>query len=54
MSTKLYIDFITNTLKTDGIAVADKANKIALEMKQITIDQYLKAASLIVEAYLAE
>ena len=52
MNTKLYIDFIRNTLKTEGITVADKANKIALESKQITVDQYSKAASIIAKAIL--
>lgn len=54
MTTKLYIDFIKNTIKAEGYKVADKANKIALESKQITVEQYSKAARLIVKAYLAE
>lgn len=54
MATKTYIDFIKNTLKTDGIEVADKANKLALEQKAITTEQYSKAAKLIVKAYLAK
>lgn len=53
MDTKLYLNFIQNTLKSEGIAVADKANKIALESKQITTEQYSKAARLIVKAMLA-
>lgn len=52
MTTKIYLDFIKNTLKTEGIQVADKANKIALEAKQITVEQYSKAARLIVKAML--
>lgn len=52
MDTKLYINFIQNTLKTEGITVADKANKIALDSKQITIDQYSKAARIIAKAIL--
>lgn len=52
MTTKLYNDFIKNTIKTEGWKVADKANKLALEAKQITVEQYSKAARLIVKAYL--
>lgn len=52
MDTKLYLDFIKKTLATEGIKVADTANKIALEQKKITVEQYSAAASLIVEEYL--
>lgn len=52
MNTTLYINFIKNTIATDGYKVADKANKMALEAKQITTTQYSKAARLIAEAFL--
>lgn len=52
MNSKLYMDFIKNTIETEGYEVADKANKIALGTKQITIDQYCKAAQVIVKAFL--
>lgn len=54
MNTAQYINFIKTTLKTDGIKVADTANKLALEMKRITTEQYSKAARLIAAAYLAQ
>lgn len=54
MTTKLYVDFIKNTIETEGYKVADHANKIALEYKQITVEQYCKAASLIAKAFLAD
>jgi len=47
MKTSLYIDFIENAIKTDGYSVADKANKLALASKRITVSQYSKAAQLI-------
>ena len=52
MDTKLYIDFIKSTLKSDGIKVADTANKIALNSKRITVEQYSAAAQIIAKAYL--
>lgn len=52
MSTKMYIDFIRDTISTDGWKVADTANKLALETKGITIDQYRVAAQIISEAFL--
>ena len=54
MNTKLYLDFIKNTLATEGIKIADTANKLALEAKRITVEQYSAAARIIVEAYLAQ
>lgn len=54
MSTNLYMEFIKNAVKTEGIKVADTANKLALEMKTITLDQYRQAARILVDAYLAE
>lgn len=52
METKMYIDFIKKTIATEGYKVADRANKIALEMKKITTAQYSEAARLIVAALL--
>lgn len=52
LNTKEYLTFIKTTLATEGYKVADTANKLALEAKAITTDQYSKAAQLIVEAYL--
>ena len=52
MNTQLYLDFIKETLKTDGIKVADTANKLALEQKKITTEQYSKGARLIVKEHL--
>ena len=52
MSTKMYIDFIRDTISTDGWRVADTANKLALETKGITLDQYRVAAQIISEAFL--
>lgn len=52
LNTKQYIEFIKNTIETEGYKVADTANKIALEMKEITIEQYSEAARLIVAAVL--
>lgn len=54
MSTKLYIDFIKNTIESEGWNVADKANKLALEAKKITTAQYSEAARLIAKAFLAD
>lgn len=51
MPTKLYMDFITDTCNTSGWKVADTANKIALEQKKISLDQYREAARIIVDAY---
>lgn len=52
MSTKMYIDFIRDAITTDGWRVADTANKLALETKAITLDQYRAAAMMIAEAFL--
>lgn len=54
MNTNLYIEFIKYTLATEDWKTADAANKIALEAKQITTEQYSAAAQLIVNAYLAQ
>ena len=52
ISDGLYLDFIAKAIKSDGYQIADAANKLALESKQITTDQYLKAARIIVDAFL--
>ena len=49
---KMYLEFIKNTIVKEGYKVADAANKLALEMKRITVDQYSAAARLIVAALL--
>ena len=51
MNTKLYLNFIEDAIKNDGIQVADTANKLALDAKQITTDQYSAAAQIIVKSY---
>lgn len=53
MNTTQYIALIKETINAEGWKVADKANKLALEMKQITTEQYSKAANLIAKAFLA-
>ena len=53
MSTTMYLNFIKTTVANEGIKVADIANKKALEMKEITTEQYSAAARIIVKAYLA-
>jgi hypothetical protein len=54
ITNEMYTDFIKNTIETDGWKVADTANKLALESKKITLDQYRIAAQIIVDAVLAE
>ena len=54
MDTTMYLAFIRDTTKTHGIKVADTANKLALQEKQITQEQYSQAAQILVEAYLAQ
>lgn len=49
---KMYIEAIKNAIKTEGYKVADTMNKLALEQKAITTEQYSKAAQLIVAALL--
>ena len=49
---EMYTEFIKNTIATEGYKVADTANKLALEQKAISTDQYSKAARLIVAAVL--
>lgn len=52
ITNEMYTEFIKNTIATEGYKVADTANKMALEMKKITTEQYSMAASLIVAALL--
>ena len=54
MNTKLYLGFIENTVNSEGIKVADIANKKALESKEITTEQYSAAARIIAKAFLAQ
>ena len=54
LDTNQYIDFIKNTIATEGHKVADTANKMALEMKRISTEQYSAAARLIADAFLKE
>lgn len=54
LDTNQYLDFIKNTITTEGYKVADSANKIALKAKRITTDQYSAAARLIAKAYLEQ
>lgn len=54
MITEEYLDFIRNTIASDGYKVADAANKIALKMSRITVEQYSAAARLIAAAFLAQ
>ena len=51
ITNEMYTEFIKNAIETEGYKVADTANKIALEQKTITVEQYSMAAKLIVEAY---
>lgn len=53
MDTMQYVAYIDTIIRRDGWKVADKANKLALKMEQITIEQYSAAARRIVHAYLA-
>ena len=52
LDTDQYIDFIKTAIETEGYKVADKANKMALEMKCISTKQYSAAARLIAKAFL--
>lgn len=52
LNTNQYIEFIKTTIETEGYKVADIANKMALEMKKITVSQYSEAARLIASAFL--
>lgn len=50
ITTDLYLTYIRKALK-DSIRTADIMNKMALETKAITLDQYRAAAQVIVKAY---
>lgn len=52
MLTNVYLDFIKNTILSEGIHVADTANKIALFNGDITRDQYSAAAWIIAQEVL--
>lgn len=52
LDTNQYIDFIKTAIETEGYKVADTANKMALEMKSISVAQYSAAARLIADAFL--
>lgn len=52
--TTIYLDHIRIALKEGGIQTADTFNKMCLESEAITIDQYLAAARILVQAYLAQ
>lgn len=54
METKMYLDFIRDTVADEGIKIADIANKKALEAGKITTEQYSAAARILVEAYLGQ
>ena len=54
ITNEMYNEFIKKAIETEGWKAADTANKMALETKAITLDQYRAAAQLIVEAYLAQ
>ena len=54
LDTNQYIDFIKTTLETEGYKVADTSNKMALEMKRISTEQYSAAARMIAKAFLAQ
>jgi hypothetical protein len=49
---KMYIEFIKNTIETEGWKVADTVNKLAFESKKIALAQYRTGAQLIVNAFL--
>lgn len=52
MNTNLYLDFIKNTISAEGYKIADTANKLALQAKEITTEQYSAAARLIADNFL--
>lgn len=53
MNQNEYLDFIRATLARDGLKVADAANKKALELKKISIYQYLAAARILAAEIIA-
>jgi hypothetical protein len=52
ITNKMYLDSIKDAIAKEGYKVADTMNKLALEQKAITIEQYSAAAQLIVAALL--
>jgi hypothetical protein len=54
MDTNQYLTFINDAISTEGYKTADIANKMALEIEAISLDQYRAAAQLIVDAYKKE
>lgn len=52
MKTKMYLDFIRESIKTEDVHTVDIANKMALEIGAITLDQYLAAAHILVDVVL--
>lgn len=54
ITNKMYLDFIKDAIAKEGYKVADIANKMALEIEAITLDQYRMAAKLIAAAYMAQ
>ena len=53
ITNEMYMEAIKNAIKTEGYKVADTMNKMALEQKAITTEQYSEAARLIVAALFA-
>ena len=53
ITNEMYMKAIKNAIETEGYKVADTMNKMALEQKAITTEQYSEAARLIVAALLA-
>lgn len=53
ITNEMYMEAIKSAIKTEGYKVADTMNKMALEQKAITTEQYSEAARLIVAALLA-
>lgn len=49
----LYLSYLRKAL-AEGIDVADKFNKMALETKAISLDLYREAAQILAKAYLAQ
>lgn len=49
ITTEMYLDHIRKAVATEGVHVTDIANKMALEINAITLDQYLAAAHILVE-----
>ena len=52
--TEIYLEHVRIALAEGGVPVADTFNKMSLETGVITIEQYLAAARILVDAYLAQ